>query len=252
MTEPVLKGKIALVTGATRGIGLAIAQGLAAAGAHVIASSRKADGVKAAVAAITAAGGLVTGMVANVGRMDEARGLVDQTIAQLGGIDIVVNNAAANPVHGPVENTDEGAFAKIMSVNVQGPFEIAKRALPEMVKRGGGAIVNISSIGGVKPEYALGIYSVSKAALISLTQVMAREWGHRGVRVNAICPGLIKTDFSSVLWKDEQNASRFLKQSPIPRLGEPEDVAAMAVFLCTPAASYCTGGTFMVDGGYTI
>ena len=252
MTESVLQDKIALVTGATRGIGLAIARGLAAAGARVVVSSRKADGVKAAVDAIIAAGGRATGIVANVGRLDEARGLVDQTVEQLGGIDIVVNNAAANPVHGPVENTDEGAFAKIMSVNLQGPFEIAKRALPVMERRGGGAIVNISSIGGVKPEYALGIYSVSKAALISLTQVMAREWGPKGVRANVICPGLIRTDFSSVLWKDEQNVTRFLKQQPIQRLGEPDDIAAMAVFLCTPAASYCTGGTFMVDGGYTI
>ena len=252
MTQPPLQGKVAIVTGATRGIGLAIAQGLAAVGAHVVVSSRKADGVHASVEAIVAAGGRATGIVANVGRLDEARGLVDQVVAQLGGVDILVNNAAVNPVHGPVEHTDEGAFTKIMAVNLHGPFEIAKRALPSMVERGGGAIVNISSIGGVKPEHALGIYSVSKAALISLTQVMAREWGPRGVRANAICPGLIKTAFSSVLWQDEENVKRFLSHQPIPRLGEPEDVAALAVFLCSPAAGYCTGGTYMVDGGYTI
>ena len=252
MTQHDLQGKIAVVTGATRGIGLAIAQGLAAAGAHVVVSSRKAEGVKASVDAITSAGGAATGLVANVGKLDEARGLIDQVVAQLGGVDIVVNNAAVNPVYGPVENTDEGAFNKIIAVNLHGPFEIAKRALPAMVERGGGAIVNISSIGGVKPEHALGIYSVSKAALISLTQVMAREWGPKGVRANAICPGLIKTDFSSVLWQDQDNVKRFLRQQPIQRLGEPEDVAALAVFLCSPGASYCSGGTYMVDGGYTI
>ena len=201
---------------------------------------------------IIAAGGKAVGITANVGRFDEGRKLVADAIAQLGGVDIVVNNAAANPVFGPVENTDEGAWAKIMSVNLQGPFELCKAALPSMAARGGGAIVNISSIGGIRPEQSLGIYSVSKAAIISLTQVMAREWGPRGVRANVICPGLIRTDFSSTLWKDEKLVTRFMKTQPIARIGEPEDIASMAVFLASPAASYCTGGVYMVDGGYTV
>lgn len=242
----------ALVTGGTRGIGLATATGLAKAGATVVVSSRKPDAVASVTKAIVAAGGKAIGLPAHVGKMDDCRKLVADAVAQLGGVDIVVNNAAANPVYGPVENTDEGAWAKIMSVNLQGPFEICKAALPSMTARGGGAIVNLSSIGGVSPEQGLGIYSVSKAAIISLTQVMAREWGRHNVRANAICPGLIRTDFSSTLWKDETLVERYMKFQPIARIGEPEDVASMAVFLASPAASYCSGGVYMVDGGYTI
>jgi dehydrogenase/reductase SDR family protein 4 len=252
MTPIDLTGKIAIVTGGTRGIGLATAAGLASAGATVVVSSRKPEAVERVTKEIVAAGGKAVGLTAHVGKMDECRKLVADTIAQLGGVDIVVNNAAANPVFGPVENTDEGAWAKIMSVNLQGPFEICKAALPTMIARGGGAIVNLSSIGGVSPEQGLGIYSVSKAAIISLTQVMAREWGRHNVRANAICPGLIRTDFSSTLWKDEKLVERYMKFQPIARIGEPDDVASMAVFLASPAASYCSGGVYMVDGGYTI
>ncbi|MEO7965432.1 MAG: SDR family oxidoreductase, partial [Gemmatimonadaceae bacterium] len=207
---------------------------------------------QATVASIASAGGKAVGITANVGRLEEGRTLIEGAIAECGGIDILVNNAAANPVFGPVEDTSPEAFAKIFDVNLRAPFELAKLALASFKARGGGAIVNISSIGGVSPERGLGIYSVSKAALLSLTQVMAREWGKFGVRANAICPGFIKTDFSQVLWSNEQIMSQVLGAQPIPRIGEPQDVAELALFLVSPEASFCTGGVYMVDGGYTI
>ncbi len=247
-----LSGKIALVTGATRGIGHAIAHDLAANGATVIVSSRKEGAVTSTVASIVGRGGKAFGIAANVGRPDEAHALVTRTIDEWGGVDILVNNAAVNPVFGPVENTSIEAFNKIIEVNLRAPFEIAKLALPSFTARGGGAIVNISSIGGVSPERGLGIYSVSKAALISLTQVMAREWGKYGVRANAICPGFIKTDFSQVLWSNDAIMSQVIGSQPIARIGEPQDVASLALFLVSNEASFCTGGVYMVDGGYTV
>ncbi|MEO6445513.1 MAG: SDR family oxidoreductase [Gemmatimonadaceae bacterium] len=247
-----LTGKIALVTGGTRGIGRAISLAFARAGARVVVSSRKEAAVEETVAAMRGEGLLAEGIPANVGRLDEALALVDRAVELTGGVDIIVNNAAANPVYGPVQDTTPEAYAKIMDVNLRAPFEIAKRALPAMVARGGGTIINISSIGGISPEESLGIYSVSKAALISLTQVMAREWGHSGVRANAICPGLIKTHFSQALWGDDQRLQQTHDTQPIPRMGEPDDVAHMALFLASPASSFCTGGVYMVDGGYTI
>ena len=247
-----LSGQVALVTGATRGIGRAIAESLAGAGAHVIVSSRKDAAVEETVAAIRAAGHSAEGIASNVGRLEQLHALADQALARHAAIDILVNNAAANPVYGPVEETSPEAFAKIMDVNLRAPFELAKRVLPGMAARGGGSIINLSSIGGISPEANLGIYSVSKAAVISLTQVMAREWGKRNVRANAICPGLIKTDFSRALWGNENVLAKAMAAQPIPRMGEPRDVAGLALFLASRASSFCTGGVYMVDGGITI
>ena len=247
-----LSGKNALVTGATRGIGLAIATELARGGANVVVSSRKADAVAATTQALEREGFRAVGIPANVGRLDEAHALVDRAEEMLGGLDVIVNNAAANPVFGPVVDTTPEAFAKIIDVNLRAPFEIAKRAYPGMVGRGGGSVVNISSIGGVSPERNLGIYSVSKAALLSLTQVLAKEWGRHGIRVNAICPGFIRTDFSAVLWKNDEILTETLRDQPIRRLGEPTDIAPLAAFLASDAASFCTGGVYMADGGYTV
>jgi NAD(P)-dependent dehydrogenase (short-subunit alcohol dehydrogenase family) len=247
-----LTGQVALVTGGTRGIGRATCQALARQGAHVIVSSRKAAAVEETVVALRAAGYQAEGIPSNVGRLEEAHALVEQALARHGAVDILVNNAATNPVFGAVEDTSPEAFAKIMDVNVRGPFELAKRLLPAMKAKGRGAIVNMSSIGGVAPERGLGIYSVSKAAIISLTQVMAKEWGKYGVRANAICPGFIKTDFSQVLWSNEAVMGEVLANQPIARLGTPEDIAELVVYLASPAAGFVTGGTYLADGGYLL
>jgi NAD(P)-dependent dehydrogenase (short-subunit alcohol dehydrogenase family) len=245
-----LDGKVAIVTGGTRGIGLAIATTLARAGARVTISSRKAEHVDAAVAALRAEGLAVFGMPAHMGKAAEAHELAARTVEQFDGIDIIVNNAATNPIFGPLQQASDEAFDKIFAVNLKGPLELCRTAHTVMAQRGGGSIVNLSSIGGVSPEAGLGLYSVSKAALISLTKVMAQEWGADGIRANVICPGLIKTKFSKALWQDEQIADQVLGQQPIRRIGVPDDVAGLALFLASDASSYCTGGVYMVDGGY--
>lgn len=247
-----LAGRVALVTGASSGIGRAIARRFAGAGAKVIVNSRKAESVEGVAAELRAAGGDAISIAANVGRPGEAAMLAEKAVDACGGVDILVNNAAANPVFGPVTATSGEAFDKILAVNLKAPFQLAQALHPTMKARGGGSIVNIASVGGVSPEEGLGIYSVSKAALISLTKVMASEWGVDGIRANAICPGLIQTRFSSALWQDEVAVQRWLERSPIKRMGQPEDVAACALYLASDAADFCTGGVYMVDGGYTV
>ena len=245
-----LSGRIAVVTGATRGIGRAISVQLGRAGASVVVSSRKADAVDATVQALEAEGIAARGFPANVGRLDEARALIAFAERELGGVDVLVNNAAVSPLYGPLTSMTEAAFDKIMSVNLKAPLELACRALPIMAARGGGSIVNLSSVDGLRPDHDLGIYSASKAALINLTKAMALEWGAQNVRANAICPGLIKTDFSAAMWKDNAGVAAQLARQPLPRLGTPEDVAGLALFLASDARSYCTGGVYLVDGGW--
>jgi dehydrogenase/reductase SDR family member 4 len=244
-----LEGKTAIITGASKGIGAAIAHALAEAGANVVVSSRNQEAVDAVAHQI---GSQAIAVAANAGELQDLQQLASQAAKKFGGIDIVVNNAAANPVFGPVEDTEAWAYNKIMDVNVKGPFELCKLALPIMKERGGGVLLNISSVGGLSPEHQLGIYSVSKAALISLTKVMAREWGQYGIRANAICPGLIKTKFSQALWSNEKILKYTLAQLPLPRVGTVEEVAGLALFLASPASAYCTGGVYTADGGYTI
>ena len=245
-----LDDKVALVTGASKGIGEAMARGLAEFGAKVVVNSRKQEAVDSVAATLCSQGLEATAIAANTGDTQEIHYLVDKTVETYGGLDIVINNAAANPVFGSIEKTNERAFDKIIDVNLKGPFELCKKAYPILKKRGGGSIINISSIGGITPEEFIGIYSVSKAAIISLTQAMAQDWGADNIRVNAICPGLIETKFSEALWTDEEILGRFLKKIPLGRTGRPEDIAGLAVFLASDAAAYCTGGVYTADGGY--
>lgn len=246
-----LHGKTALVTGASKGIGEAIARGLAEFGARVVVSSRNQTAVDQVAAAFQADGLEATAVTANIGNPEDMDRLVEATVKSCGGIDIVVNNAAANPVFGPIHETDERAFDKIIEVNLKGPFELCKQVRPIMRERGGGAIINISSIGGITPERSIGVYSVSKAAINNLTKAMAQDWGEDNIRVNAICPGLVKTRFSEALWRDDAILQRFIDQIPLGRTGQADDIAGLAVFLASDAAAWCTGGIYMVDGGYS-
>ncbi len=245
-----LDGKIALITGASKGIGEAIARGLAEFGAKVVISSRKQDAVDTVAEALRADGLEATGIEAHMGSIEDIHALVDKTVETYGGLEIIINNAAVNPVFGPIHDTDERAFDKIIEVNLKGPFELCKKAYPILRRRGGGSIIHISSIGGLTPEPGIGIYSVSKAAINNLTQAMAQDWGKDNIRVNAICPGLIKTKFSQALWSDDKILNRFLRHIPLGRAGTTDDVAGLAVFLASDAAAYCSGGIYRVDGGY--
>ena len=247
-----LSGKVAVITGASKGIGEAIAKIYGAAGASVVVSSRKKESVDEVANAIVKSGGKAIAIACHMGNMQDVDRLVKETVSAYGGIDILVNNAATNPTFGPVVDTDEAAFDKIMNVNVKGPFELSKKVYALMKGKKSGSIINISSIGGLRPELGLGIYSMSKAALISLTKVMAKEWGGDNIRANVICPGLIKTKFSEALWSNDKIMNTMMKILPIKRVGTPEEIAALALYLAADESAYCTGSVFTADGGFTI
>lgn len=247
-----LKGKVALVTGASKGIGASMAEVFAEAGAKVIVSSRKQEALDEVANELKSKGGEAVGIACNVGDVVQIRQLAEKAVAMFGGVDIIVNNAATNPVFGAVLDTDETAFDKIINVNVKGIFELCKALYPSMKARGGGSIINISSIGGLTPEMGLGIYSVSKAALVMLTKVMAKEWGRDNIRANVVCPGLIQTKFSEALWKDDTMLKKTVGRLPISRIGQPDDLAGVALFLASEASAYTTGTVITVDGGFML
>lgn len=247
-----LKNKVALVTGASKGIGEAIAMTLAAHGAKVVINSRKQEEIDKVASMIRSAGGDCLAIAGNAGDAVTCKALIDSTVAHYGGLDILVNNAASNPTFGPAAETEDWAYDKIMTVNVKAPFELSKFAYPVMKKRGGGSVINMSSIAGDTPDPGLGMYSVSKAALNMLTKVLAKEWAADNIRVNAICPGLIKTKFSQAIWQDETMLKRFMKQVPMGRMGTVEEIAALALFLASDVSGYCTGTQFYADGGTVI
>lgn len=247
-----LTNKVALITGASKGIGEAIARIFAAYGAKVVINSRKQEELDKVAESIRAEDGECIGVAGNAGDLTACKMLIDKVLEAHSGLDILVNNAATNPVYGPVLNVEEWAFDKIMAVNVKAPFALANLAYPILKQRGGGAIINISSVAGDTPDPGLGIYSVSKAALNMLTKVQAKEWGQDGIRVNAIAPGLIKTKFSEALWSNEDVLKRWSKHIPISRMGTVEEIAVLALYLASDASAYCTGTVFTADGGMTI
>ena len=252
MIETTLNGKVALITGASRGIGLAIARAYAAAGAEVALSSRKQDGLDLAAEMIREEGGVALPVAAHSGDSLAVEALVDRVTAEWGGIDILVNNAATNPHFGPILTAEESHWDKILDVNVKGYFRVVKACVPAMKARGGGKVINMSSVAGKEPQPMMGIYSVSKAAVIMLTEVLAAELAADNIQVNAIAPGFVKTKFSSVLWQTEEINDALLRSIPQGRMAEPEEIAGMALYLASPASDFVTGATFIVDGGQLV
>src|SRR5438094_2478685 len=247
-----LSGKVALVTGSTRGIGRAIAEELARAGARVAISSRKADACEAVRVEFEQAGYPVLARPCNVSRKEELQALVDATRATWGGIDIVVANAATNPYYGPLTDIADDAFDKIIGNNVKSVRWLAAMTLPAMASSGGGSFTLVGSIGGLLANNVIGAYGVSKAAGHHLVRNLAAEWGAKKVRVNAIAPGLIKTDFARALWEDEARRAERIAATPLKRLGEPRDIAGIAVFLASDAAAFITGQCIVADGGVSL
>jgi len=246
-----LKGKTAIVTGASKGIGKAIATLFAEQGAQVVVSSRKQEAVDEVVDELIKGGGNAVGITCHMGDADQIESLMNNTLKKYGGVDIIVNNAATNPVFGNIENHGEDVFDKIMSVNVKGPLQLAKLAHKHMEDKGG-SIINISSIEGITPGMGLGLYSISKAAMIQMSKVLAREWGSDQIRVNTICPGLVKTKFSEALTSNEHILKTVLAKQALPNVAEPNDIAGLALFLASDASAFCTGASYVADGGYTI
>lgn len=244
-----LAGKVAVVTGGSRGIGRAIAIALAEAGADIVVAARKPESLEETVAEIAKTGRRALAVPTNVRETEALKNLVAETKRQFGRLDILVNNAATNPVFGPIANLEERTWDTIMNTNVKAAWLLSKFAREVMLEHGGGSIVNVSSTGGLRASFGLGCYSVSKAALIMLTQVLAKEWGPEGIRVNCVAPGLIKTEFSRALWENEQILNTTLSQNPMRRIGLAEEVAGAVVYFASPASSYTNGQTLVIDGG---
>ncbi|PIE75093.1 MAG: short-chain dehydrogenase [Deltaproteobacteria bacterium] len=244
-----LENKIALITGASRGIGEAIASCLSEAGAKVLLVSRKIDGLKAVEEKIVSNGGQAESLACNMGNMEQIKELVAQVKEKYGKLDILVNNAAANPFFGNMIDAEEWAWDKIFDVNLKGPFFTIVEFAKLMRDNGGGSIVNVSSVNGIRPAPFQGIYSVSKAALIALTKAFAKELAPYKIRVNALLPGLTDTKFASALTSDENLKNMIVSQIPAGRVADPDDMAGAVLYLVSDAASYTTGSLLVCDGG---
>ena len=245
----ILDGKVAIVTGASRGIGRAIAETFVREGARVVLCGRKQESLEQVAREI---GPGAKPISCHVGRLTELENLVAITIREFGRIDILVNNAGTNVGQGACLAVDEGQFDKMVEVNLKSAFRLTKLVAPGMCERGSGSIINMSSMSGLRPQREGMLYSMTKAALIMMTQCYALELGPKGVRVNAIAPGMIETALSEYYWKDETRRSQILSKQPIQRMGKPQDVAELALLLASERGSYITGQTFVVDGGFML
>ena len=247
-----MKGRNAIVTGATRGIGLAIARGFLESGAKVTVCGRKQEGVDAALAELSDHTGNVLGVAAHVGKVEDLERLIDAAEERFGPINTLVNNAGTNPYYGPIAESEDWAWDKTMDVNLRGPYLLSRRVGVKMMAGDGGSIVNISSVAGLEAAANQGIYSVTKAGLIMLTKVMAREMGAAGVRVNCICPGVIRTQLSRALWDDEKAAKAWIGRKALGRVGEVDELIGAAIYFASEASSFTTGAVLQVDGGMVI
>lgn len=244
-----LKDKVAVITGSSRGIGRAIAEQMALAGAKVVISSRKADACAQVVAAITEAGGQARALPANISDKAQLQRLVDDTLAAWGRIDVLVCNAAVNPYFGPSAGISDEQFDKVMHANIKANHWLAGMVLPQMAARKDGVMLIVSSVSGLIAAPLLGAYSISKAADMQLCRNLAAEWGHANLRINCLAPGLIKTDFARALWENPALLERITNRSCLRRIGLPEEVAGAAVFLAADAGRFITGQTLVIDGG---
>ncbi|EDP64519.1 dehydrogenase with different specificities [alpha proteobacterium BAL199] len=247
-----LTDKVALITGSSRGIGRAIAETMARQGAKVVVSSRKQEACDAVVAEIQAAGGEAIAVPCNIGRKEDLETLVAATRRAYGKIDVLVCNAATNPVFGPMHEVSDEAYDKIMTTNVKSAFWLCNMVAPQMAERSGGSIIVISSIASMYGNRKLGLYGISKAAEQQFVRNLAVEWGGHNIRANAIAPGLVRTDFARALWEDPKRLAIMEAITPLKRIGEPVEIAALATFLASDSASFITGQTIVADGGRTI
>jgi NAD(P)-dependent dehydrogenase (short-subunit alcohol dehydrogenase family) len=247
-----LTGQVAVITGSSRGIGRSAAEIMAALGAKVVISSRKADACEVVAAAIKKDGGEAIVIPCNISRKEEIEALVKGTLAKWGRIDTLVCNAAVNPYFGPLANIPDDAFDKIMSSNIKSNLWLCNLAIPAMAGKGGGSVVIVSSIGGLRGSGVLGAYGISKAADFQLARSLAVEWGPKNIRINCVAPGLIKTDFARALWEDEKNLKPRLATTPLRRIGEPDEIGGIVAFLASRSASFMTGSVIVADGGVTI
>jgi dehydrogenase/reductase SDR family member 4 len=244
-----LDGKVAIVTGASKGIGEAMARGMAEFGASVVISSRNQESVDEVAAQFKADGLEATGIACHVADHAHRINLIEKTLERYGRIDILINNAGTNPYFGPIENMPPEAYHKTLDINLHAPLELSKLTYPHMKAVGGGSVIHISSIEGLHASAGFAAYNLSKAGVVMLAQNQAAEWGKDNIRVNVICPGLVKTKLSQMLWQDEGNLKRFKRSIPLGRMSDPDEMAGLAVFLASDASSYMTGSVLVNDGG---